>query len=198
MHPRFSFCTAFPLRHECSNLFSPGSLTGTILLRNPGFGQSDRPTEEVRLRVRSGCRATRFTCRIPAARWFSHGIGQSGANRGSHRRGRCGAQRRIGGNWKTRRVFWADPAASESALPTNLLSLATTRTRHVGNDPNVDCYDPDLWTDEFVAMARSRATKILHTGPAASRPLANWATLPLHCSRHSITAAPQGLRNDFG
>jgi len=32
---------------------------------------------------------------------------------------------------------------------TNLLSLATTRTRHVGNDPNVERYDPDLWTDEF-------------------------------------------------
>ena len=24
-----------------------------------------------------------------------------------------------------------------------------TRTRHAGNDPNVDRYDPDLWTDEF-------------------------------------------------
>ena len=26
---------------------------------------------------------------------------------------------------------------------------ATTRTRHVGSDPNVERYDPDLWTDEF-------------------------------------------------
>jgi pimeloyl-ACP methyl ester carboxylesterase len=34
-------------------------------------------------------------------------------------------------------------------LRANLLSLATTRTRHIGNDPNVDRYDPDLWTDEF-------------------------------------------------
>ena len=39
--------------------------------------------------------------------------------------------------------------ANESALRTNLLSLATTRTRHVGNDPNVERYDPDLWTDEY-------------------------------------------------
>jgi hypothetical protein len=31
----------------------------------------------------------------------------------------------------------------------NLLSLPTTRTRHVGNDPNVERYDPNLWTDEF-------------------------------------------------
>jgi pimeloyl-ACP methyl ester carboxylesterase len=55
----------------------------------------------------------------------------------------------LGANWKTRREFWKDRAANESALRTNLLSLATTRTRHVGNDPNVGRYDPDLWTDEF-------------------------------------------------
>ena len=55
----------------------------------------------------------------------------------------------LGANWKTRRAFWADRAANESALRTNLLSLPTTRTRHVGNDPDVERYDPDLWTDEF-------------------------------------------------
>lgn len=55
----------------------------------------------------------------------------------------------LGANWKTRRAFWADRTAYESALRTNLLSLPTTRTRHVGNDPNVERYDPDLWTDEF-------------------------------------------------
>ena len=55
----------------------------------------------------------------------------------------------LGANWKTRREFWADRAANESALRVNLLSLQTTRTRHVGNDPNVERYDPDLWTDEF-------------------------------------------------
>jgi len=55
----------------------------------------------------------------------------------------------LGTNWKTRRTFWADRAPNEGALRTNLLSLATTRTRHVGNDPNVERYDPDLWTDEF-------------------------------------------------
>jgi pimeloyl-ACP methyl ester carboxylesterase len=55
----------------------------------------------------------------------------------------------LGANWKTRRASWADRAANESALRTNLLSLATTRTRHIGSDPNVERYDPDLWTDEF-------------------------------------------------
>jgi len=58
----------------------------------------------------------------------------------------------LGANWKARRAFWADRAANESTLRTNLLSLATTRTRHVGNDPNVERYDPDLWTDEFAFL----------------------------------------------
>ena len=58
----------------------------------------------------------------------------------------------LGANWNPRRAFWADRAANESMLRTNLLSLATTRTRHVGNDPNVDRYDPDLWTDEFAFL----------------------------------------------
>ncbi|HVI10907.1 MAG TPA: alpha/beta hydrolase [Candidatus Binatia bacterium] len=55
----------------------------------------------------------------------------------------------LGANWTTRRAFWADRAANESALRANLLSLAATRTRHVGSDPNIERYDPDLWTDEF-------------------------------------------------
>ena len=58
----------------------------------------------------------------------------------------------LGANWKLRRAFWVDRAANESTLRTNLLSLSTTRTRHVGNDPNVESYDPDLWTDEFAFL----------------------------------------------
>src|SRR5437899_10751947 len=58
----------------------------------------------------------------------------------------------LGANWKTRRAYWADRAVNESALRTNLLSLQTTRTRHVGSDPNVERYDPDLWTDEFTFL----------------------------------------------
>jgi pimeloyl-ACP methyl ester carboxylesterase len=58
----------------------------------------------------------------------------------------------LGAIWKTRRAFWADRAVNESALRANLLSLQTTRTRHVGSDPNVERYDPDLWTDEFAFL----------------------------------------------
>jgi pimeloyl-ACP methyl ester carboxylesterase len=55
----------------------------------------------------------------------------------------------LGANWKTRREFWKDRAPNETALRTNLLSLQTTKTRHVGDDPNAERYDPDLWTDEY-------------------------------------------------
>ncbi|HEX4039221.1 MAG TPA: alpha/beta hydrolase [Acidobacteriaceae bacterium] len=54
----------------------------------------------------------------------------------------------LGANWVTRRAFWADRAKHDEALRTNLLSMAATKTRHVGDDPNVELYDPDLWTDE--------------------------------------------------
>jgi len=60
----------------------------------------------------------------------------------------------LGALWKTRRAFWADRAANDGALRANLLSLPAARTRHVGNDPNVERYDPDLWTDEFAFLSK--------------------------------------------
>jgi pimeloyl-ACP methyl ester carboxylesterase len=58
----------------------------------------------------------------------------------------------LGANWATRRAFWADRPAYEDALRKNLLSLATTKTRHVGDDPHPELYDPDLWTDEYAFL----------------------------------------------
>jgi pimeloyl-ACP methyl ester carboxylesterase len=66
----------------------------------------------------------------------------------------------LGANWKPRRAFWADRAGNEAALRTNLLSLATTRTRHIGSDPNVERYDPDLWTDEFAFLSQPGQAQI--------------------------------------
>jgi pimeloyl-ACP methyl ester carboxylesterase len=66
----------------------------------------------------------------------------------------------LGANWKTRREFWGARAPNESALRTNLLSLGATRTRHVGNDPNVERYDPDLWIDEFYFLNRPGQAEI--------------------------------------
>jgi pimeloyl-ACP methyl ester carboxylesterase len=58
----------------------------------------------------------------------------------------------LGANWATRRAFWADRAQYEEALRKNLLSMATTKTRHVGDDPKTELYDPDLWTDEYAFL----------------------------------------------
>jgi pimeloyl-ACP methyl ester carboxylesterase len=66
----------------------------------------------------------------------------------------------LGANWAARRAFWPDRAAHEAELRKNLLSLATTRTRHVGDDPNVELHDPDLWTDEFAFLSRPGQAEI--------------------------------------
>ena len=66
----------------------------------------------------------------------------------------------LGANWNPRREFWKDRASHESKLRTNLLSLATTRTRHVGNDPSLERYDPDLWTDEFAFLSQPGQAEI--------------------------------------
>jgi pimeloyl-ACP methyl ester carboxylesterase len=58
----------------------------------------------------------------------------------------------LGANWATRRAYWADRDANEAAMRSNLLSLAATRTRHVGSDPHPERYDPDLWTDEYAFL----------------------------------------------
>jgi len=58
----------------------------------------------------------------------------------------------LGANWATRRAFWADRPSHEEALRKNLLSLAATKTRHIGDDPNIELYDPDLWYDEYAFL----------------------------------------------
>jgi pimeloyl-ACP methyl ester carboxylesterase len=66
----------------------------------------------------------------------------------------------LGALWKPRRAFWADRAANEATLRKNLLSLPAARTRHVGSDPNVERYDPDLWTDEFAFLSQPGQAEI--------------------------------------
>lgn len=68
--------------------------------------------------------------------------------------------RGLGAPWQTRRAFWKDRAGNEAGLRANLLSLAATRTRHLGNDPHTERYDPDLWTDEFAFLSQPRQADI--------------------------------------
>jgi pimeloyl-ACP methyl ester carboxylesterase len=55
----------------------------------------------------------------------------------------------LGPLWDARRAFWADRVAHEAQLRANFLSFEATRQRHVGTDPKVERYDPDLWSDEY-------------------------------------------------
>lgn len=55
----------------------------------------------------------------------------------------------LGPLWQKRREFWADRAANEAGLRASFFSLATTKQRHVGHNPDIEAFNPDLWTDEF-------------------------------------------------
>jgi pimeloyl-ACP methyl ester carboxylesterase len=58
----------------------------------------------------------------------------------------------LGAIWATRRAFWKDRLVHEEALRGNFLSVAATKARHVGHDPNTELYSPDLWTDELAFL----------------------------------------------
>lgn len=132
----------------------------------PGFGHSDWPTpkEFAYSFDRFAAIVTRFTETLGLARFTLYMQDYGGPvgfrmalahpervealivqNAVAHNEG-------LGPNWNVRRAFWADRAANEAKLRNNLLSLETTRARHVGSDPNVERYDPDLWTDEFAFL----------------------------------------------
>ena len=66
----------------------------------------------------------------------------------------------LGPLWATRRAFWADRAANEAALRANLISFNATRQRHLGSDPDISRYDPDLWTDEFAFLSQPHQVDI--------------------------------------
>ena len=162
---QFSSCTDFPLHRECSSRSSPGfpiDITSSRriirdLVTAIGPIRKNSPTHSITIAEI----LNHFTEALGLSRYTLYMQDYGGPvgfrmalvhperiealivqDAVAHNEG-------LGANWKTRRAFWADRAANESALRTNLLSLQTTRTRHVGNDPNVERYDPDLWTDEF-------------------------------------------------
>jgi pimeloyl-ACP methyl ester carboxylesterase len=66
----------------------------------------------------------------------------------------------LGANWVTRRAFWADRTANEEKMRKNLLSLEATKTRHVGDDPHIELYDPDLWSDEYAFLSAPAQAQI--------------------------------------
>ena len=129
----------------------------------PGFGHSDWPDPkkfaytfdhiaEVMNHFTEAARALALHALHAGLRrpgWFSHDTGPSRAGPGADRAGRCGAQRRAGGELEDAAGVLGRPrcqrerAAYKSAIACDH-AIAPRR-----NDPNVERYDPDLWTDEF-------------------------------------------------
>jgi pimeloyl-ACP methyl ester carboxylesterase len=66
----------------------------------------------------------------------------------------------LGPLWAARRAFWADRASNEARLRETFLSPEATRLRHVGTSPNVERYNPDLWTDELAFLSRPGQDRI--------------------------------------
>lgn len=66
----------------------------------------------------------------------------------------------LGPMWEKRKAFWKDRAAHEQEVRKGHLSLELTRARHLGSDPNVEAYNPDLWMDEFAYLNRPGQAEI--------------------------------------
>jgi pimeloyl-ACP methyl ester carboxylesterase len=66
----------------------------------------------------------------------------------------------LGPLWETRRRYWADRATWVDQLRANLISFDAARQRHVGTDPRIERYDPDLWTDESAFLSRPLQDRI--------------------------------------
>ncbi|MFL6706678.1 MAG: alpha/beta fold hydrolase [Massilia sp.] len=66
----------------------------------------------------------------------------------------------LGAVWEKRKPFWQDRAANEAAVVKGHQSVETTKSRHLGSDPNVEAYDPDLWMDEWAYLNRPGQARI--------------------------------------
>lgn len=60
----------------------------------------------------------------------------------------------LGAMWEKRKPFWADRTGNEAAVIKVHQSVEATRARHIGSDPRVEAYDPDLWMDEWAYLNR--------------------------------------------
>ena len=59
----------------------------------------------------------------------------------------------LGPKWAGIARFWEDPAANSDVLE-QFISLEGAKQRHIGNSPNPERYDPDIWTDEHAMLSR--------------------------------------------
>lgn len=60
----------------------------------------------------------------------------------------------LGKMWEERKPYWANRSAYEARFQAAHLSVEVSRQRHIGTDPNVSAYNPDLWQDEVNFLNR--------------------------------------------
>ena len=172
----FCCCTDFRRHRGCSRLSSRGFPIATTLSRPiiPAFGHSDWPDPkkfaytfdhyaEIIGRFTEALALPRYTLYIqdyggPVG--FRMTLAHPERIEALIVQDAVAHNEGLGANWKMRRAFWADRTANENTLRANLLSLQATRTRHIGSDPNVERYDPDLWTDEFNFLSQPGQAEI--------------------------------------
>ena len=137
---RFSCYTGFQLPRGSSNRSSRGWLIAFILVAPdyPGFGHSDWPDPKKFSYTFDHIAETmnHFTEALGLSRYtlYMHDYGGPVGFRMALAhpervealivQDAAGHNEGLGANWKTRREFWKDRAANETALRTNLLSLA--------------------------------------------------------------------------
>ena len=66
----------------------------------------------------------------------------------------------LGAIWAKRRLYWADRSKYEQQIRESQASLDVVRQRHLGDDANVEAYDPDLWQDELAFLNRPGESEI--------------------------------------
>lgn len=60
----------------------------------------------------------------------------------------------LGPMWEKRKAFWNNRDDFQAEVVKQQQSLAVTRARHLGTDPNIEAYNPDLWMDEHAYLNR--------------------------------------------
>jgi pimeloyl-ACP methyl ester carboxylesterase len=60
----------------------------------------------------------------------------------------------LGAVWAKRRLYWADRTKYDQEIRDSQASFDVVKQRHLGDDPNVQAYDPDLWRDEVAFLNR--------------------------------------------
>lgn len=60
----------------------------------------------------------------------------------------------LGPMWEERKAFWNNRGELQAEVVKQHQSLAVTRARHLGTDPDIEAYNPDLWMDEYAYLNR--------------------------------------------